>query len=133
MILIGIRTNLDLVKQSIQEVYAFKDLGPITDAIFLGIHIVRNRTNRIVYLDQHRYATSILTKFDIHHGAPIPMETKTHFPHDSPQFNTTTYQSAIGSLLYLTLGTRPDLAYAVNKLAQYSTNSTEAHWSAVKK
>ena len=31
------------------------------------------------------------------------------------------------------LGTRPDIAYAVSKVSQYSTNPNQSHWSAVKR
>ncbi len=40
------------------------------------------------------------------------------------------YQSAIGSLMYLSVGTRPDITYAVSSLSRYSTKE---HWSAVKR
>ena len=33
----------------------------------------------------------------------------------------------IGSLLYLTLGTRPDITFAVTKLAQYAARPTKEH------
>ena len=39
----------------------------------------------------------------------------------TPEFRQT-YQSTIGSLLYIMLGTRPDITYAVTKLAQFSVN-----------
>jgi hypothetical protein len=39
------------------------------------------------------------------------------------------YQQVIGSLLYIMLGTRPDIAYAVTKLSQYATNPSEEHLS----
>ena len=38
------------------------------------------------------------------------------------------YQSVIGSLLYLMLGTRPDIAFAVIKLSQYSANPSKDHY-----
>lgn len=41
--------------------------------------------------------------------------------------DVTYYQSIIGSLLYLALGTRPDIAFAVIKLAQQSANPTKEH------
>ena len=44
-----------------------------------------------------------------------------------------TYQSAIGSLIYLMLGSRPDLAFSINKLAQYSANPTHRHWKGIKR
>ena len=37
------------------------------------------------------------------------------------------YQTVIGSLLYLTLGTRPDIAFAVTKLAQFAARPTQEH------
>jgi hypothetical protein len=43
------------------------------------------------------------------------------------------YAQLIGSLMYLAIGTRPDIAYAVNRLAQYTANPKSLHWTAVKR
>ena len=37
------------------------------------------------------------------------------------------FQTVIGSLLYLTLSTRPDIAFAVTKLAQHSARPSQVH------
>jgi hypothetical protein len=37
------------------------------------------------------------------------------------------YQSVIGSLLYIMLGTRPDIAFAVIKMSQFCANPTAEH------
>jgi hypothetical protein len=42
------------------------------------------------------------------------------------------FQQVIGSLLYIMLGTRPDIAFAVTKLAQQSSNPTIDHLSKAK-
>jgi len=39
----------------------------------------------------------------------------------------TKYQQVIGLLLYLMLGTRPDIAYAVTKMAQFAANLSDLH------
>lgn len=44
----------------------------------------------------------------------------------------TLYRSAEGSLQYLAI-TRPDIAYAVNKVCQFMSKPCEAHWIEVKK
>jgi hypothetical protein len=43
------------------------------------------------------------------------------------------YQRAIGSLMYAMVQTRPDIAYAVSTLAQYSSNPDDTHWTAMKR
>ena len=42
------------------------------------------------------------------------------------------YMSAVGSLLFLALLTRPDIAFAVGVLARFNSNPGMAHWKAVK-
>ena len=39
------------------------------------------------------------------------------------------YQSVIGSLLYIMLGTRPDLAFAVIRMSQFCANPSQEHLS----
>ena len=41
------------------------------------------------------------------------------------------YQSKIGTLLYLSLGTRPDVHFAVTRLSRYNANPTQDHLNAV--
>ncbi|XP_048599577.1 secreted RxLR effector protein 161-like [Brassica napus] len=42
------------------------------------------------------------------------------------------YMSAIGGLLYLANCTRPDIAFATNLLARYSSAPTRRHWDGIK-
>ena len=49
-------------------------------------------------------------------------------PEDSPAMIP--YSSLIGSLNYCALFTRPDVSFAVNKCAQYSSKPTLKHWAA---
>jgi hypothetical protein len=42
------------------------------------------------------------------------------------------YQSIIGLLLYLMIGTCPDIAFAVTKLAQFSANPSQEHFERAK-
>lgn len=44
-----------------------------------------------------------------------------------------TFQQAIRCLLYLMHYTRPDLAYSVIRLAQYSSKPEKHHWDAIKR
>ena len=43
------------------------------------------------------------------------------------------YAQLIGSLMYLALATRPDISYAVNRLAQFTSNPKPVHWTALKR
>ena len=43
------------------------------------------------------------------------------------------YRAAIGCLLYLSIGTRFDIASTVNKLSRFVSNPGRKHWEAVKR
>ena len=52
---------------------------------------------------------------------------------DNPKEDNILYRQAVGSLMYLMLGMRPDISFAVNKVAQYSTCYDNTHWTAMKR
>jgi len=43
----------------------------------------------------------------------------------------TSYREVIGCLLWISMGTRPDITYAVNQCARYSSDPKTEHWVAV--
>ena len=42
------------------------------------------------------------------------------------------YSSAVGSLMYAMVATRPDIAFAVGVVSRYMANPGKKHWEAVK-
>ena len=130
VLLVGLRAKIDEMKWRIALTYRFKDLGPVVK--YMGIHIIRNRKTRRLFLDQAPYVDEILEKFDMTNCVPssLPMDprdtwTDAGLPLDEKGIQL--YQRAIGWLMYLMLGTRPDIAYAVIKLAQFASAPTSKH------
>lgn len=112
-----------------------RDMGPAQS--FLGMRITRDRAKHIIQLDQESYITESLSNF--HMLTSIP--TRTPLPsgivlvkappeHQLDLDLRAHYQSLIGTLLYITLGTRPDIAYAVTRLSKYSAHPTQQHLKA---
>ena len=61
-------------------------------------------------------------------SAQAPATTTEH-----TQMAHVAYHEAVGSLMYAMLGTRPDIAFAVQMVSCFATNPGPAHWEAVKK
>ena len=62
---------------------------------------------------------------------PLQQNTKLQNDDGSKEADATLYRQLVGSLIYLTT-TRPDLAYAVNVLSQFTSKPLESHWVAAK-
>ena len=98
----------------------------------LGMRITRDHSKWILKLDQITYAQKVIDCFDIQNCRPsyVPLPTQYNFnssiEESNPQLQSH-YQSVIGSLFYIMLGTQPDLAYSVIKMSQFSGNPTEDH------
>ena len=67
-------------------------------------------------------------------GTPVNPDSKL-VAADGPDVvhNQRLYQAVVGSLLYLSTKTRPDIAYAVSTAAQFCAKPTKEHWIAVKR
>ncbi|MBW0531818.1 hypothetical protein O181_071533 [Austropuccinia psidii MF-1] len=90
-----------------------------------------------IILKQEQFAKQIINNFEQKSGMNL-LRTTTTLPDiqlttgDGDGIETTWYQSIIGSLNYLALGTRPDISYSVNILARHSAKPNEAHWGALR-
>ena len=124
-------TVLDRFITRLSARFSLKDLGLLS--YFLGI--VVQHTSQGLVLNQRQYILDLLVKSKMVHAKPTvtplavdPPLTKA----GSPYSNRPEYRALIGSLQYLGL-TRPDVAFAVNKLAQYMQSPTDDHWNALKR
>ncbi len=52
---------------------------------------------------------------------------------EGEQIDASLYNQAIGSLMYLAVGTRPDIAFAVSRLAQYVEHPSHSLWVSFKR
>lgn len=52
---------------------------------------------------------------------------------DDSECNKELYESAVGSLLYISTITLPDIAYAVGNLAKFCSKPSLVHWTAIKR
>ena len=53
-------------------------------------------------------------------------------PKEEKEMSRVPYASAMGSLIYATTCTRPDLAHAASTISQFLSISGKQHWEAVK-
>jgi hypothetical protein len=49
------------------------------------------------------------------------------------EMNNIPYRKAVGCLMYLVQGTRPDLAYSIHQVSRFLHNPGKKHWDAVKR
>ncbi|GKA89307.1 retrovirus-related pol polyprotein from transposon TNT 1-94 [Tanacetum coccineum] len=108
----------------------------------LGMEIIRDRSHKILRVSQFRYVSNILNNFRIDNGKSLKMPLGGYFKlslKDCPdrdcdveRMSKVPYANAVGSLMYLMVCTRPDIAYAVSVVSRYLANPGKNHWEAVK-
>jgi hypothetical protein len=105
------------------------DLGEVKEFL----HMCITQRKRDIYLDQHDYLDKVLERFSMINAKSVPTPLPSNWVPQlakgkvSPEL-LRNYQSIIGSLLYLMIGTCPDIAFAVTKLAQFSANPFQEHF-----
>jgi Reverse transcriptase (RNA-dependent DNA polymerase) len=125
-------TELSNTKTKIMATFDARDLGPAT--YFLGMDLRRNRAARTIFLGQHRLTADLLSKYGMDDSKPLgtPLRLSTKLTADGEPLEASRYAQLVGSLMYLSICTRPDISQAVGALARYMTKPTSTHWQAAK-
>lgn len=137
LIFIGSSANETLLndeKDYLKSRFQMTDLGQLKWILGIEVSIQKD----FITLDQRRYLETMWNKFNLGEDSTIrtPLfkdalailttEDKDEKTVDKP------YQSLLGSLMYLMVGTRPDIHYSIGLLARFSTAPKEKHWTALK-
>jgi hypothetical protein len=90
-------------------------------------------------IDQQAYTEGIITRFNMHNLKPrrTPLSEGIHLEKGASNFKAeasqqTFYQQMIGSLIYLMIGTQPDIAWSTSRLSQYMQEPMNKHVKAAK-
>ena len=104
---------------------------------FVGFQIVRDRENKSLFIHQAKYVNHVLERFDMCNAKAVSVPADpnvTLFPAENVNKQSTyPYRQAVGSLLYLAMVTRPDIAYAVSILSRFFNKFDNNHVRAVKR
>ena len=127
-------------KGKLNNRFDMKDLGKLR--FCLGIEVLWNK-NGSCGLRQTSYVLETLEKFNMSDCKPVstPMVSGLKLSKqmcantDEEKFEMAKvpYRSAVGSLIYMVTGTRPDIAVAVGEVSKYLENPGPQHWMAVKR
>ncbi|RVW67331.1 Retrovirus-related Pol polyprotein from transposon TNT 1-94 [Vitis vinifera] len=118
------------VKQFLSKNFDMKDMGDATYVI--GIKIQRDRFRGLLGLSQETYINKVLERFRMKDCSPsiAPIVKGDRFnlnqcpknDLEREQMKNIPYASAVGSLMYVQVCTRPDIAFAVGMLGRYQSN-----------
>ena len=129
------------IKRWLSTNFDMKDMGE-ADYI-LGVKIERDRSKKLLTLSQEHYIKKILERFHMSSCKPVdtPVSksevlSQNMCPRnleEEKEMSNVPYSSAVGSLMYAMLCTRPDICFAVGLVSRYQSNPGREHWKAVKR
>jgi len=122
--------SLTSVKMWLTKQFQMKDLGEAS--YVLGIRIFRDRKNKMLALSQASYIDKILEKYGMQdskkgqqpmrHGIALSKDMSPKTSDEVNSMRKIPYASAVGSLMYAMLCTRPDICYSVGIVSRYQSN-----------
>ena len=132
--------EIDSFREQLKSQWEITELGE--PKLALGIAIARDRTNRTITLTQTMKIDPLVDEFGQSDARPVdtPMVTGLQLrrpdksaptPADIAHWmDRTPYRRLVGSLMYLAIATRPDIAYAVGRLSSFLDCYRPEHWEA---
>ena len=120
-------SSLNWFFSKIKQRFHTKDLGEISK--ILGIRITRNRRTRELFLDQEQYLVKVIERLGLYLNSSstikprlTPMARKYDKLEsaylDKIRTDRTEYQQKVGSVMFVAVYTRLDIAFHIRRLSQ---------------
>ena len=135
------KDQIQELKAQLAREFDMKDLGPANK--ILGMQIHRDKKDRKIWLSQKNYLKKILQRFNMQECKPISTPLPMNFKLSSSmcpsseaermEMSRVPYASAVGSLMYAMICTRPDIAQTVAVVSRFMADPGKEHWNVVKR
>ena len=120
------------VKEFLKVTFTMVDFGEVSKV--LGIRVRRDMKTNWLFIDQEQYVEEVLQRFGMEDCKPsmTPLAvggklTKQGEGEEKEEASGVPYRPAIGSLMYLMVSTRPDLATTIRVLCRFLERPMKAH------
>ena len=129
----GSEEDCESLLASLNKTFPTNDLGECT--WYDGCGIERDVELGIIKLSQEAYVESLMKRFDVQSISDIPASPGADPgpKQDDEPGGDWPVREAIGSLMWLSTMTRPDITNAVRAVARYAHEPTERLWQAIMK
>lgn len=128
-------SNDECIRDVISHLRGQFEMTIVNVGCFLGLEIERLADGSI-FLHQSAYARKILQKFEMEEcnavATPSDPNQVLERVENAERLNYP-YRELIGSLMYLAVGTRPDICYAVGKASRFLEHPSTIHVNAAKR
>lgn len=124
--------DLDHIKSELSKKFKMKEFKN-KRLKFLGLEI--EKCGNELYISQKGLIKTVLQKFNMLDCkvSEVPMQNKLQLSPDMTKWdNKFPYRELIGSLMYIMLGSRPDLSYSITYFSQFQNSFSEEHWNYLK-
>ena len=113
-------SKIEDIKCQLGKLYQMKDLGPTSS--YLGTCITRDQNTRAIWIDQQAYIENTLKRFELldanNTNTPLPAGIHLEKSEEPVALDTKTYyQQIIGTPMYATIGTRPNITFTAMRLS----------------
>ncbi|GKA65360.1 retrovirus-related pol polyprotein from transposon TNT 1-94 [Tanacetum coccineum] len=135
------KDRINKLKAQLAREFEMKDLGPANKIMWMQIH--QDRISKKIWLSQKSYLKKILQRFNMQDcksiSTPFPTNLKLSSKmspsskEERMEMSRVSYASAVGSLMFVMICTRPDIAYAVGVVSRYMAEPGKEHWEDVKR
>ena len=106
------------------------------------MHIVWDRTNKLLWLSQEKYVTKVLQRFNMERARPLDSTLPRNSKLSGRQCQKTKAEKAkmmkvpcastIRSLMYAMVSSKPDIAYVIGVVDRFIRNPGNEHWVVIK-
>lgn len=120
----------DLIQRLLKSLHKEFEITHRDAEFFAGLQISIDQQNKKLKIFQHVYRQKILQRFNHFNCSTVttPAEPGMQFSqHNETTETSVPYRKAIGSLMYLMVCTRPDIAFIVGVLSRFVENPSNAH------